>query len=222
MDKITSGMKRIKINLITQAQKEARQRSRAQQNLSVTSEDKRDVRSGNSTPLVSPTTLVSGGSPSIEGTIKTPTAGDFPASVVNDPNASAFAPSEDELGEMVALPALPQVAVDSLSSRIHGSSSLALSSPPIPQVEIQPSSDPADIFIPYQPEGPTPVPTDSAETLKWLPPNFSTPATTPSPVKKQPALYHHTPGSIPFAPRGEPEVNNRNVPEEGEAASGNE
>lgn len=228
LENITNGMKRIKINLITQSQKEARERSRAGQDASVASEDKLQVRSGDSTPMVSPTTLVSpttmvsGTSSSIAEAIDTPFSDELPTPDIQNQRASAFTPSEDELGEMVTLPPLRQTTVDTWSSDKHGSTALAPSSPAVPHVEIQPSSDPADVFIPYQPEGPTPVPADSAESLKWLPPNVNTPAATPSPVKKQNHLFHYTPGSIPFAPRSEPIVKKEGIREEPEKTAGDE
>jgi histone deacetylase HOS3 len=62
-----------------------------------------------------------------------------------------------------------------------------------------------DVFIPYQPEGPSPVAVEQNEPLKWLPPNApasvaGTPVGTPSPVKKHHNVFNPAHG-IRFAPR---------------------
>jgi histone deacetylase HOS3 len=64
-----------------------------------------------------------------------------------------------------------------------------------------------DVFIPYQPEGPSPVAVSQTEPLKWLPPNAptsvaGTPVATPSPVKRHHNLFNQATG-ISFAPRPE-------------------
>ncbi|EEU42996.1 uncharacterized protein NECHADRAFT_123200 [Fusarium vanettenii 77-13-4] len=130
IDSITTGMKKIRINLITQSQKEARERARLEAEKQ---------------------------SPEIRG-----------------PDSGNISPTQ------VAAP----------DSEI-----------PTPPATI---SDDDNVFIAYQPEGPTPVAVAQQEPIKWLPPNVQTPtaqtpAATPSPVKKN-NLFQYTEG-IPFAPR---------------------
>lgn len=202
MDNITNGMKRIKINLMTQSKKDARERARAQGSSSAASEDRSGVQSERQTPLVSPTTADPDMTASVGSLINTPT-----------PANAGYDSSEDAPGELAELPPLPS---DVPPSKGLLGSSLAPTSPALPQVEIQPSSDPADVFIAYQPEGPTPVPAAQSEQLQWLPPNVNTPAPTPSPVKKQNNLFHYTAGSIPFAPRPQSSDQKKDTSEQGD------
>jgi histone deacetylase HOS3 len=195
MDKITNGMKRIKINLMTKSKKDARERARAQGTSSAASEDRSVIQ----TPLVSPSTMDPDMTQSVGSLIDTPT-----------PANAGYDSSEDAPGELAELPPLP--------SDVRPSSGFAGSSlsPALPQVEVQPSSDPADVFIAYQPEGPPAVPAVQSEQLQWLPPNADTPAPTPSPVKKQNSLFHYTAGSIPFAPKPQSSDPKKGTPEEGD------
>lgn len=202
MENITSGMKKIKINLITQSQKEARDRARAQEASSSapTPSEGRSTRSGRSTPIVSPTLELASAVTSYGSNVEPSTPSALPAS---DPSYMSAAPGQPltKVASEDQEQTLPEITRNEPDS-----SSMPASSPSVPQVSIQPSSDPADVFIPYQPEGPTPIAADQSEPLKWLPPNVptpsaNTPAATPSPVKKRDNLFHYTPGSIPFAPR---------------------
>ncbi|KND92232.1 Histone deacetylase HOS3 [Tolypocladium ophioglossoides CBS 100239] len=198
MDNITTGMKKIRINLITQAQKEARERARLEAK-------KATSKAGGMQP---------GGAPAVQGPLTTPTT-ETPglppalATTVAKSPVQVVAPS---------LPSPPQPASSSgLRTPIEETSpstlatpdprQLALpeSSPDVPHVAVQPASDGGDIFIPYQPEGPAHVPVSQQEPLQWLPPNLptpsaNTPVATPSPTKTQNKLFHYTSG-IPFAPR---------------------
>ncbi|KAL2204850.1 Arginase/deacetylase [Sarocladium strictum] len=149
LDNITTGMKKIKINLITQAQREAKEKA------------KREASSGFSTPV------------------------------------------EENQGSMSPTP---------------GSIPMPASSPPLP--DEAGFSGGMDMFIPYQPEGPSPVAVSQTEPLKWLPPNAGasvagTPVGTPSPVKRHHNLFNQATG-ISFAPRGE----NKNGPQSEGLSSG--
>ena len=200
VDNLTSGMKKIKINLITQSQREAKERSQTQGTGSgvPTPSESRSTRSGRSTPLVSPDMEL----PSIpppyadKMEVSTPTA--LPASDPVYPTFHGKASVDTSGGES------SEARVETPNQEDNGS--LPASSPIVPQVSVQPSMDSPDVFIPYQPEGPPPMAAAQNEPLKWLPPNVSTPSSntpvaTPSPVKRQDNLFHYTPGSIPFAPR---------------------
>jgi histone deacetylase HOS3 len=60
-----------------------------------------------------------------------------------------------------------------------------------------PSSGPeasSDVFIPYQPEGPPPTQVRQQESIRWLPPNTS----TPSPMKRGDLPVFTANSAIPF------------------------
>lgn len=196
MDKLTSGMKKVKINLITQSQREARERAR--QNAEKSSASSPDELQGptpsQTPPLDTPTTETSSIAPTFAEKVEV--------------SPTSLAPPEAQLPPLPAgglsTPVQEQFTSDSVSPGPN--SDLPASSPTVPYVAVQPSSDPADMFIPYQPEGPEPVAVPQQEPLKWLPSNVpstpmaNTPAATPSPVKRQDNLFKYTSG-IPFAPR---------------------
>ncbi len=198
LDNITTGMKKIKINLITQSQKAARQRREAER-ANTASRATPTPSEGGSTPIVSPTLELQRAAPSFE-TAQRIASEKVPDSVFSSSRQTADHDA-DELEMEDQLPELPTLIKEEPEDY-----SLSESSPSVPQVAVSPSSDPADVFIPYQPEGPAATPATPTEPLKWLPPNVptpsaNTPAPTPAPMKKNANLFHYTPGSIPFAPR---------------------
>ncbi|KAK2616851.1 histone deacetylase [Conoideocrella luteorostrata] len=194
MDNLTTGVKKIRINLITQSQKEARKKaaseascasegSEADHDSTVIKSEKPPTPVGISSiqkpPEESSAQLAPGHSlqrapptPSLSGGVSTPVEDLYPSSTSSP------------------TPVVP----------FHTGSS-----PDVPHVAIQPASDAGDFFIPYQPEGPEPIAVMQHEPLKWLPPNVptptaSTPVITPNPAKKQSGLFEYKSG-IPFAPR---------------------
>ncbi|PNY29384.1 Histone deacetylase HOS3 [Tolypocladium capitatum] len=196
MDNITTGMKKIRINLITQTQKETRERARLEAKKAASKAGGSQTGGTPAEPLTTPT-------------IETP---ELPPAFTTTAAASpiqAVAP---------ALPSPPQPASSSSGPRtpVEETSPSTVATPeprqfaaPRSSPAVQPASDGDEIFIPYQPEGPTPVAVARQEPLKWLPPNVPTPSAhtpvaTPSPMKKQNKLFQYTSG-IPFAPR--PQVN---------------
>lgn len=199
MESITTGMKKIKINLITQSQREARERARLEA-------EKAALQAGSSQQGAAPS-----GQQPLAGPIGTP--GILPAvvgaaelgsaePVAWAPPPPASSPPASSSGlQTPAEEACPSVAVTPDPRQ----SVLPESSPDVPQVAVQPVVDGGSCFIPYQPEGPVPVAVAQQGPLKWLPQNVSTPAAntlaaTPSPAKRQDKLFHYTSG-IPFAPR---------------------
>jgi histone deacetylase HOS3 len=145
MDKITSGMKKIKINLITKSQKDVRERAEAGKKAPSPGEEEEkqalhaaevaEARMEDSGD-VSPTQV---DPHDIGGGLATP---------VQESAYSAFSPDPRQ----VALPA---------------------SSPVLSPTQNGPAT--ADMFIPYQPEGHEPVAIAQQGQLKWLPPNTGTP-----------------------------------------------
>lgn len=195
VDKITTGMKKIKINLITQSQRDANNAKMYAPSLSAVATSS-DV--GSSAVEQSP--------------LHAPSNGEFlsrgPISGLSTPLDQQFvvdSPSPLEKKSVSAAPPAVEVAT------------------PVAKGQVAHDSDPA-YFINYQPEGPTPVAVKREDSLKWLPPNTNTPSAntpvcTPSQVKKKAGVSHlfqYGSGGIPFAPR----PNNDGVADESSNVAG--
>ncbi|EFQ30712.1 histone deacetylase domain-containing protein [Colletotrichum graminicola] len=215
MDKLTAGMKKIKINLITKTQKEERAKA---------------AQAKAATPPAAAEANFS------LGEIATPPASSPVAHpTVTPPQEEAFTtpPAQPPAFEERSLPAAP-TAWPEVSTPVTEQMPVAVT--PDPRQFELPASSPvtspavatpsgSDVFINYQPEGPAAVSITPQEPLKWLPPNTNTPVKTsppkPSPVtslpnKKSPAkmaradlpVFSST-SAIPFASQklsGMPEV----------------
>ncbi|WXC49115.1 hypothetical protein QX201_008801 [Fusarium graminearum] len=201
VDNITSGMRKIRINLITQSQKAAKARALLEAekaNGSVSAIDQ-------AKPVETPSTAAH----------PSRAQSDDPNTVIVSTEAYNHSPAQS----LSINPTPPTTASSSgIATPLQGQgpfkpsgyvsrlASPPLSSPPIPSVSVHPSAEAGDVFIPYQPEGPTPKPITQNEPLKWLPPNVptsstQTPATTPSPIKKNKLFQYASSSGIPFAPR---------------------
>lgn len=190
MDKITKGIKKIKINLITQSQKEAREKARL--------EAEQAQAAAQAAVAKSPRTSSASTNRSVEsGGLKTPSS-------TSDRRSTVSAASPDS-----TLPALTSESGLSTPNMEHFTPRTV--SPESRQVvpnmssprSSQAAEDSSD-FVPYHPEGPPPVPIASQEPLKWLPPNLpaSSPVAAPTLKKKNSTLFQYGgSGSIPFAPR---------------------
>lgn len=179
VDKITTGMKKIKINLITQAQKEARARKQQQQQQQ--SDGKEEL-----------------GKPKIQ--VDTSRRGR--SSVSAEPtSSSSIADAAASEGSFLSR------TTSDMSSPALDYSPADMSSPLGPKgdnARYNKSVSPSD-FIAYQPDGPDAVMVSREEPLQWLAPNTATPSAntpvgTPLPAKKN-GLFQYASG-IPFAPRG--------------------
>ncbi|WYZ45184.1 hypothetical protein EsH8_VIII_000500 [Colletotrichum jinshuiense] len=183
MDKLTSGMKKIKINLITKTQKE--ERAKAAQAKVATPPAAKEVKPS------FPVEVESAVSP-IAPPIVTPPPDDAFATPPTQP-----LPLEDAPAPVAAQPEVSTPITEQLPTVITPEPrqvELPDSSPVMSPAMATPAD--ADVFINYQPEGPTPVSVTPQEPLKWLPPNTNTPAKTssakvspakPSPAKLSPA-----------------------------------
>ncbi|KAJ4264988.1 histone deacetylase [Fusarium torreyae] len=203
IDSITTGMKKIRINLITQSQKEARERARL---------EAEKAKGNGSTATTQPEPEKPAEAPSgIQHSSESSSADSIVVSTGQDnlpPNQPAHVdpriPSPPATASSgIATPLLEQDSFES-AAPVTQLISPPFSSPTIPSVSVHPSADADDVFVPYQPEGPAPEPIAQHEPLKWLPPNVptpssQTPAATPSPIKKN-NLFQYSSG-IPFAPR---------------------
>ncbi|KAF7560748.1 hypothetical protein G7046_g3409 [Stylonectria norvegica] len=201
MDKLTSGMKKIKINLITHAQKEARERARlgAARDSAAPAEEKQH------TPVIveQSSTIANPDLGTTTGTHQQ-TAEVSPKQLAH-PGHHVLTPPTTVSSSGISTPVQEETPFDIVSPdpRLV---TLPASSPTVHSTAVQPSINGPDLFVAYQPDGPAPVSVAAPqEPLKWLPPNAptpsaNTPVATPSPVKPQGKLFHYTSG-IPFAPR---------------------
>ncbi|KGQ04514.1 Histone deacetylase HOS3 [Beauveria bassiana D1-5] len=200
VDRITTGMRKIKINLITQSQKEA------------------------GAPLKQETTAAKPAAPPLgsydAGQGQTPPTGSSSAA---ETSPSQLAPSDAGFlsrttASGLSTPLDEQSMLDPPSplenraggGNISNAATTTTTTTNIPVAAGGSVTDP-DLFISYQPEGPIPVAVKRQDSpLQWLEPTMSTPAAstpaaTPSPAKKKPVvvsqLFQYTSGGIPFAPR---------------------
>ena len=193
VDNLASGVKKIRINLITQSQKAAKRKAQ---------ED--TVKADESIGEAEDTIFVKGEDlPTPAGMSSIPKKEDESGYLA--PGPPPRAPPTPSLSAGMSTP-VDELYASGASSPTPAQFARTGSSAET-DVNVQPSSDGGEFFIPYQPEGPDQkVAVSQQEPLKWLPPNVptpsaATPAATPSPAKKS-ALFHYTSG-IPFAPRGD-------------------
>lgn len=202
VDKITSGMKKIKINLITQKQKEAKEK--AQQQMRASSEETRSSVEPQITIKACPDT-------------ETPRLGPSRAVTMDASPLQLAAAADGSFLNRTAMssPADADATLSDIASPLvnkgqhqRAANAEQKAESAIPKVEV-------DDFVTYQPDGPEPVAASRNEPLKWLPPNIPTPsamtpATTPHPNKNN-GLFRYTSG-IPFAPKDEPDVKVKGEP----------
>lgn len=213
VNKMASGTKKIKINLITQAQKEARERAKSEEAFKTQEEivAASDAASSISAPAeAEKTTQTPRLAPVHTTTIETsplqldPAGSNFLSraaesglSTPNDMTLSDIASPLEKKGNTASLS-------NTLGAHADGEPTVSAGQP--------------DVFITYQPEGPEPEPINGPceEPLKWLPPNIptpsaNTPVATPNPKTRNPkngnGLFHYTSG-IPFAPRAKADETN--------------
>ncbi|KAM0476406.1 hypothetical protein ACHAPX_006318 [Trichoderma viride] len=191
MDKITKGIKKIKINLITQSQKEAREKARL--------EAEQAQAAAAAAVANSPRTSSASTNRSVEsGGLKTPNSTSDRRSIVSATSPDSTMPAlTSESG--LSTPNMEHFTPRTISPEARQ---------PVPNMSSPRSSQAAEeiseSFVPYQPGGPPPVPVASQEPLKWLPPTVpvGAPAAAPTVKKKNSTLFQYGgSGSIPFAPR---------------------
>lgn len=209
MEKLTGEMKKIKITLVTKAQREARERERlareklqhtdtisvalpTEENKPMPQPDHPSVipsspADGTATPFSSPPALSL--PDKFPSTDPSPDRDYFPAQspeLPAGPLTPAFArapvldPQRVPLPSSSPMPASPSRRSPSRRSPTRSSPTRDRSSGA--------GSAPTDIFIPYQPEGPAPSPVpqnlqlQQPQVLQWLAPNTETPVPTPAPT----------------------------------------
>jgi histone deacetylase HOS3 len=204
IDNLTSGMKKIKLNLTTKAQREAKEQA------------KQAAKPPTEPVAIKPAKPRPAGKPMTETRIVPPVA---PAAATMS-NGYAPDPQPQPSEILPPIPTTPQPSLPShLPTHLQQAAEVPLppSSPataqsypqlkqgsPISRPAPQPVPRPApssDVFIPYQPEGPQPESMIQQEPLKWLLPNTTT---TPSPMKRGELPVFTSTDAIPF---GFPRVN---------------
>jgi histone deacetylase HOS3 len=191
IDNLTAGMKKIKLSLTTKAQREAREKAKlASQPAPTNTETTNTTRTEPVKPL--PIESLSS-SVTIEAPVSQPDqASDNSQPAKPEPLAESIAPtpSTPQTSPPTPLPAhaqeAPQVPLPASSPPEAPSGQPTLAPPP--------SSSGPDVFIAYQPEGPTQNTTVQQEPLQWLPPNTGTPA----PMKKADLPVFTSTSTIPF------------------------
>lgn len=206
MDRLAGDMKKIKITVVTQAQREARERERKARELKAKAEN----QPPSPNPAAPDTPIIRLGEPAsqkVQSAVSSPAISSLNGPSNNSPNPDPGA--QGERTPSAAVPALPLPATPfapSTPSKDEVPSATATfpaqvplpSSPPM----VQSPAPGNDMFIHYQPEGPTPPAIQQQEPLQWLPPNSSTPAPARgrSPGKRELPVFTST-SAIPFAPR---------------------
>lgn len=200
MDSLTSGMKRIKLNLTTKAQREAKEQgkttAKAPKSATTKTAKTRPILPPQKAPVPpSAETLASNGNTSLVDT--------------NPKNLMPIPPPNEEPttnGTSVqhpveaAMPSAPQRNLQHVFPapfRQPINVPLPASSPPASPMTPaqQPQATGPDVFVPYQPEGPPPNAVSQQEPVRWLPPNT---ITTPSPMKRGDLPVFTSTSAIPF------------------------
>ncbi|OIW28498.1 Arginase/deacetylase [Coniochaeta ligniaria NRRL 30616] len=203
MDRLTGDMKKIKITVITQAQREARERERRERELKAQAENQAPPFSH----TVSDTPVIQLGDPVIEkerSVVVSPSIPSFDDLSDNSPSAGAAGQTEQTTSRAAPTPSVPSAPFAPVTP---SKDEIAFTTPSFPARTPLPPSSPTmqspapanDMFIQYQPEGPTPpVVQQQQKSLQWLPPNSATPA--PTPARRELPVFTST-SAIPFAPR---------------------
>lgn len=180
IDSLTTGMKKVRLNLTTKAQRDAREQAKLAQKPTITNASTKPIEVQPAAPVIA---------------AAGPTEPDAPL----QPEAASGSsqPSEQEpFTPSTPQPSLPtyfrthiQEASQTPSTPVTRSNQLAPSRP-------SSSSSGPDLFIPYQPEGPTQNTALQQEPLRWLPPNTATPAS----VRRADLPVFTSTSTIPFSP----------------------
>ncbi len=203
MDSLMAGMKKIRINVVTAAQKEARDKAKKEKT------EQRAVPLKEippvpelAAPQAPPGAAELGPTPTIE--LPRPEEPmELPTQRRELPTQRHELPTQRQHGILAA----PNGPATPAQERQH------IPHPPKPQQVPLPASSPVfsstpqygsspteggapSVFIPYQPEGATPEPLPQTQPLQWLPPNN---ATTPSPMKRGDLPMFTATSAIPFA-----------------------
>ncbi len=213
MDGLTAGMKKIRINVVSAVQKEAREKAKREK----AEQKAHPVKQENISPKGYPAkqeNIPPIPQPEIKQAIPSPTAvtptdtGSFGKALLAAAAPQALSiepalPQQHTLAGPPSGPATPshdQLRILSPLDAQH--IPLPVSSPVLPSTPqhqaLQSGSGEGPVFVPYQPEGVTPEALPQTQPLQWLPPNN---AATPSPMKRSELPVFTSTSAIPFAAR---------------------
>ena len=202
MDMLTSGIKKIKINLTTKTQRDLKEPSKPAKLV--------PARASSKAVLIKPEKSRQNGDPNITAHEQS-SPKPQPSFESNKRSVVAETPDCSLTEHMPPEPSTPPARPSQLPAHLREATQVPLpaSSPPDPVPDkaiLAPSNSGSvsDLFIPYQPEGPPPSTMNQQEPLRWLPPNTSTPA--PTPMKRVDLPVFTSTSAIPFGVN--PNLNN--------------
>ncbi|TVY46074.1 Histone deacetylase [Lachnellula occidentalis] len=189
MDSLTSGMKKIKLSLTTKAQREAKEQGKTATKTSTKSAAPKTTKPR---PILPPASQIIPAPPSIVPPTSNSTTAQPP--VYPAPNRNMLPPlttkplssngqvSQPPIESLPPRPSTPQHSLQHVflhqvqqPTNIPLPNSSPLNSPPKTPIQSGSVAAGSDIFVPYQPEGPTPHPVSQQEPIRWLSPNTATP-----------------------------------------------
>jgi len=228
MDSLANDMKKVKITLVTPAQRQARERQRVARE-----------QAKNSAPIYVATPTLEENDPlqlpkheHVDPTF--PSSEDATPQVADSPESPQkhASPPEQQQAPHDALPSgpttptpLPQTLLSKYPEFTPKRAPLPATSPrviatPKTRSRASPARNgspvrrptPPDMFVAYQPEGPTPatVPMQKQQPLQWVPANVSSTPSVASPMRRADLPMFTATSSIPFAPLGRPANGNGN------------
>jgi hypothetical protein len=206
MDSLTSGMKKIKLNLTTKAQREAKDQGK----LATKATKSATTKTTKPRPILPPPrqnapmppsaeTLASNGNTSLLDKIPSQYTPAPPPTEPSMTNSTSAQPPTETLPPMPSAPQQNLQHVFPAPFRQPINVPLPASSPPpsSPHTPAQRTPAPGpEVFVPYQPEGPPPNAISQQKPVRWLPPNV---VVTPSPMKRSDLPVFTSTSAIPFA-----------------------
>ncbi|PHH83487.1 hypothetical protein CDD82_446 [Ophiocordyceps australis] len=207
MENITSGMRKIRINLITESQREAKAQARLETDKMATWQGQ-DGSPRDGSPRLVPTTVKQDEMSAEPVNHSESLASSVPAmsQASTADQGSTYSSLPDDVAEVPERPHTPHGKTftarrDTPDARQCGVQAANFAQRPTATLSAGESDA---CFIHYQPAGPQPVAVEQQSSLTWLRPNTSTPFTgspvdTPNPAEKNGNLFRYTSG-IPFAP----------------------
>lgn len=179
VDSLTSGMKKIKISLVTKAQKEAREQEKLRAKMEQSQGD------GTSSTTMSNDKFPTSAESEVtynQSETSTPMESISPNPSTPQLSLPPHVPTHMQEPERVPLPESSPIATPTEHNEFGN-------------ISDQFSGHSASKFIPFHPQDPNPSTTTQQEPLRWLPPNTNTPAV----MKKHELPVFTSTSAIPFA-----------------------
>ena len=183
VDSLTSGMKKIKISLLTKAQKEAKEEEKHRVKVESSQADGKTFSNiSNETPSTTANSETTYNQSAASTPIMSISPGPSTPQLSVPPHDHAQSEEPEQLPFPTSSPiAHPLESYDSGNVSDHS------------------SNYSADKFVAFQPHGPIPSTIEQQEPLRWLPPNTNTPASG----KKYDLPVFTSTSTIPFAPNSD-------------------